>query len=286
MHVFRRLWLRLSDPLLKKCLWQRGYNVHTRLSRSPAWLNKWLYCDCAQEIQRYQSAEAAYPSYLWQHSFLGCIEKRQRQRAVKFWQHKPLISIQLAVYKVDLNQLQACLDSVSRQLYPHWQLCIVEDGSGIPAIAQALKAFKNKFPEQVKLVLRDDNRGITVTSQEAFALTEGDYVALLDHDDYLAPEALYEVVKLLNQQPETDWVYSDNDKIDRYGSRCCLHAKPGWSPELLLTYNYILHLSVIRRDLIVQAGGFRTGFEGSQDHDLYLRLSELSENIRHIPRVL
>ena len=94
------------------------------------------------------------------------------------------------------------------------------------------------------------------------------------------------MVKLLNQQPDTDWVYSDNDKLDSSGLRCCLHAKPAWSPELLLTYNYILHLSVIRRSLIEQAGGFRMGFEGSQDHDLYLRLAELSSNIRHIPRTL
>ena len=85
---------------------------------------------------------------------------------------------------------------------------------------------------------------------------------------------------------DADWVYSDNDKLDSSDLRCCWHAKPAWSPELLLTYNYILHLSVIRRSLIEQAGGFRTGFEGSQDHDLYLRLAELSSNIRHIPRIL
>ncbi len=109
---------------------------------------------------------------------------------------------------------------------------------------------------------------------------------MLDHDDYLAPEALYEVVKLINQYPETDWVYSDNDQIDSHGLRCCHHAKPAWSPELLMTYNYVLHLSVIRRATMLQAGGFRIGFEGSQDYDLYLRLSELSDKIRYIPRVL
>ncbi|PKL58290.1 MAG: hypothetical protein CVV34_03050, partial [Methanomicrobiales archaeon HGW-Methanomicrobiales-5] len=147
-------------------------------------------------------------------------------------------------------------------------------------------AFKKRFPGKVKLVLRDDNQGITASSQEAFRLTDGDYVALLDHDDYLVPEALYEVVKLLNRHPETDWIYSDNDKLDSQGRHCCPHVKPDWSPELLLTYNYILHLSVIRRSLIERAGGFREGFEGSQDHDLYLRLAELTGQVRHIPRVL
>ncbi len=286
MNLIRRFFLHACDPLLKKCFWQRFYQKDTQKSNSPAWLNQLMYCDCVQAIQRYQSTEAGYSTYLWQHSFLSCIEKRQRQRTVKYWQYKPLISIQLPVYKVDPEQLRACLDSVARQLYPHWQLCIVEDGGNIPAIRDILNAFKCQFPDQVKLVLRDDNRGITATSQELFTLTDGEYIALLDHDDYLAPEALYEVVKLLNSHPETDWIYSDNDKIDSAGRRCCLHAKPAWSPELLLTYNYILHLSVIRRTLIQQAGGFRMGFEGSQDHDLYLRLSELTHKIRHIPRIL
>lgn len=286
MNLFRKLFLRLNDPLLKQCLWHRGYNLSTGRSTSPSWLNKLMYCDCAYTVQTYQSADPNYTRYLWEHSFLSCIEKRQRQRSIKYWSYKPLISIQLTVFKVDIEQLNACLDSVARQLYPHWQLCIVEDGSDVPAIKEALTAFKKRFPDQVKLILRDDNQGITATSQEVFSLSEGEYIALLDHDDYLAPEALYEVVKLLNQQPDTDWVYSDNDKLDSSGLRCCLHAKPAWSPELLLTYNYILHLSVIRRSLIEQAGGFRMGFEGSQDHDLYLRLAELSSNIRHIPRIL
>jgi len=286
MNLFRKLFLRLSDPLLKQCLWHRGYNLGTGTSTSPVWLNKLMYCDCAYTAQTYQSSDPNYAHYLWKHSFLSCIEKRQRQRSIKYWSYKPLISIQLAVFKVDIEQLHVCLDSVARQLYPHWQLCIVEDGSEIPAIRETLTAFKNRFPDKVTLVFRDENQGITATSQEAFTLSEGEYIALLDHDDYLAPEALYEVVKLLNQQPDTDWVYSNNDKLDGSGLRCCLHAKPAWSPELLLTYNYILHLSVIRRSLIEQAGGFRAGFEGSQDHDLYLRLAELSSKIRHIPRVL
>ncbi|MCF7970029.1 MAG: glycosyltransferase [Methylococcaceae bacterium] len=286
MNLFRKLFLRLSDPLLKQCLWHRSYNLNTGTSTSPAWLNKLMYCDCAYTAQAYQSSDSNYTHYLWKHSFLSCIEKRQRQRSIKYWSYQPLISIQLAVFKVDIGQLHACLDSVARQLYPHWQLCIIEDGSQMPTIRETLTAFKNRFPEQVKLVFRDDNQGITATSQEAFMLSEGEYIALLDHDDYLAPEALYEVVKLLNQQPDTDWIYSDNDKLDSSGLRCCLHAKPAWSPELLLTYNYILHLSVIRRSLIERAGGFRAGFEGSQDHDLYLRLAELSSKIKHIPRVL
>lgn len=286
MNFIRKVFLRFSDPILKQCFWLRFYNKKSHRSSSPKWLNHLMFCDCEQEILRYRSAEQVYPSYLFQHSFLSCIEKRQRQRSVKHWQYKPLISIQLSVYKVDIVQLQACLDSVARQLYPHWQLCIVEDGSGVSDIKKTLADFKKQFPDKVKLVCREDNRGITVSSQEATALTEGEYIALLDHDDYLAPEALYEVVKLINQHPETDWIYSDNDQIDSHGLRCCHHAKPAWSPELLMTYNYVLHLSVIRRTTMLKAGGFRKGFEGSQDYDLYLRLSELSDKIRHIPRVL
>ncbi len=286
MNLLHKAFFRLSDPLLKKCLWHRQYLSGKATSRIPAWLNKILYCDCAQAMQRYQSTEPGYHDYLLEHSFLSCIEKRQRQRNVKYWQYKPLISIQLPVYQVNIDQLLACLDSVARQLYPHWQLCIVEDGSGVESIKEMLINFKNQYPDKVKLVLREDNQGITSTTQEIFELTDGEYIALLDHDDYLAPEALYEVVKSINQNPELDWIYTDNDKLDIHGQRCCLHAKPAWSPELLMTYNYILHLSVIRRTLIQKAGGFRAGFEGSQDHDLYLRLSELSNKIKHIPRIL
>ncbi len=286
MNFLRKLYLKLTDPVLKTCLWHRLYLANNKPVTLPTWFHRLSYCDCQQKIYHYQSHEPDYTNYLITHSFLSCIQKRQRQRQIKHWSYQPLISIQIAVYQVETGLLQACLDSISRQLYPHWQLCLVDDGSQSESIQQCLLDFKHQFPDKVKLLIREENLGITTSSQQAFELTEGEFIALMDHDDYLAPEALFEVVNQLNHQPDLDWLYSDNDKLDSRGQRCCLHSKPAWSPELLLSYNYVLHLSVIRRSLLQQSSGFRPGFEGSQDHDLFLRLAEQTSRVCHIPRIL
>ena len=242
--------------------------------------------NCQIQLKHYLSLDANYQAFLLQSNFLSCTEQRSYQHRMRQWHYQPRISILLPVYRVLLSHLHECLQSVAQQLYPNWELCAVEDGSGSPEVKAMLIAFQGRYPEQVKLQLKENNQGITVTSQQALELATGDFIALLDHDDRLAPEALFEVAQVLNQQAKADWIYSDNDKIDEAGYRCCYHPKPTWSPELLMSYNYVLHLSVIRRALCLQIGGFRAGFEGSQDHDLYLRLAEQTDYVVHIPKVL
>ncbi len=130
------------------------------------------------------------------------------------------------------------------------------------------------------------NRGIAVASNQALGMAGGDFVALLDHDDVLAPEALFWVARLLNQHPDLDFIYSDEDKMDAEGRRVEVFFKPGWSPDLLTSVNYVGHLAVYRRSLLEALGGFRPGFDGSQDHDLALRVAETTDRIAHIPRPL
>lgn len=153
------------------------------------------------------------------------------------WSYRPTISLLLPVYQVNEFHLAECLKSVESQIYPYWELCIVEDKSGMPGIQDVLTLFADIHRHKVKLIFHSKNQGIASTTQDALSLATGEFISLLDHDDRLAPEALYEVASVLNKSPEIDWIYSDNDKISESGERCEYHPKPGWSPELLLTYN-------------------------------------------------
>lgn len=244
------------------------------------------HCDCANILSWYQSPWKDYQQHLMLFSYLSCRDRLIGRTSVPYWHYRPVISIVTPVHRVDLAHLEECLLSVERQVYPHWELCLVEDGSGMPEVRARLEAFAARHGTKVKLVCRDENWGITRTSQQALEMATGEFVALLDHDDRLAPEALFEVVRQLNLNPSYDWIYSDNDKISPEGERFNYHFKPDWSPDLLTSYNYVLHLSVMRRDLMLECGGFRDGFEGSQDYDLYLRLAEKTTRILHIPRIL
>jgi GT2 family glycosyltransferase len=132
----------------------------------------------------------------------------------------------------------------------------------------------------------EQNGNISAASNAALGLATGEFVALLDHDDELTPEALAEVVRCLNAHPDADVIYSDEDKLEPSGARCDPYFKPDWSPDLFLSYMYMSHLMVVRRSLVEEVGGFRTGFEGAQDYDLLLRLIEKTDRIQHIPRVL
>ncbi|HSP79522.1 MAG TPA: glycosyltransferase, partial [Myxococcaceae bacterium] len=139
---------------------------------------------------------------------------------------------------------------------------------------------------RIQVVFQEKNTGIAGTSEVGLQRARGEFVALLDHDDELAPEALYEMVRRLNEQPDLDFLYSDEDKLDLNGRRVEPFFKPDWSPDLLMSMNYICHFSVLRRSVLLKAGGFMPGFDGSQDYDLFLRVSEQTARIAHIPKVL
>ncbi len=198
---------------------------------------------------------------------------------------KPKISILVPVYNPPLSFLHDAIKSVINQLYDNWELCIADDCSPNPQIKRLLSAYAMKDP-RIKVKFRETNGHISAASNSALELATGEYVLLLDHDDLLTPNCLFEVVKHINEHPEDKLIYSDEDKVDSVGVHSSPFFKPDWSPDKFLAINYISHVVVIERQLVEQVGGFRLGFEGSQDYDLLLRVSEATQHIGHIPKVL
>jgi O-antigen biosynthesis protein len=197
---------------------------------------------------------------------------------------KPLISVITPVYNTDDLLLRRCIHSVLYQAYPRWELCLVDDGSDRPHVRRTLEEYAARDP-RIKVRFLNHNRGIAEASNAAAAMAAGDYLGFLDHDDELTLDALYEIARAVNDR-DADIVYTDEDLVNLESRRQDGFFKPDYNPELLLTHNYITHFLVARRELFVQAGGFSAEFEGAQDYDLALKLTELTANIVHIPRPL
>lgn len=204
---------------------------------------------------------------------------------IRVFSYQPKISIVMPVYNIAGRYLERAIQSVREQIYDNWELCIADDASPKPHIKRILNKFE-QLDKRINVVYLETNQGISGSSNAALELASGEYVALLDHDDELSRDSLFEVVKLLNLHPEADLIYSDEDKLTMSGQRLRPVRKNGWDPDLFLTYNYLCHLVVCRRNMMLEAGGFRKGFEGSQDYDILLRISELTDNIFHIPKIL
>lgn len=206
-----------------------------------------------------------------------------RQRDHRF-ARSPKVSVVVPVYNPPEAFLDAMIQSVLAQTYPHWELCLA-DASTATHVRPLLERYAAR-DRRIRVQYLDGNRGIAGNSNAALDLAGGDFVALLDHDDTLAPFALFEMVSAINADPAADFLYSDEDKLDTAGERAEPSFKPDWSPETLRSRNYICHLTVLRRDLIDALGGFREGFDGAQDYDLVLRASEQARRIIHVPQVL
>ncbi|EFB2165397.1 TPA: glycosyltransferase [Escherichia coli] len=201
--------------------------------------------------------------------------------------HPPVISIVIPVYNPAEIYLRACLDSVLAQSYPHWELCIADDRSPKEHVQRVLREYEAK-DSRIKVVYRKQNGHISAASNSALEIAKGDFVALLDHDDVLPEHAMLFMAQAICEQPHTQILYSDEDKINARGERFDPHFKSDWNPDLFFSQNYVSHLGVYRRSLLQQIGGFRLGVEGSQDQDLLLRCLPhvAAEQIVHIPRVL
>jgi glycosyltransferase involved in cell wall biosynthesis len=204
---------------------------------------------------------------------------------IESFSYTPLISVVIPVYNIERHWLERAIQSVLDQVYENWELCIADDASPQPHVREVLNDYI-KRDRRIKVKFLETNLGMSGSSNEALALATGEYVALLDHDDELSKDSLFEVVKLLNRHPGAGLIFSDEDKLTMIGQRIRPVRKPGWDPDLFLTYNYLCHLVVCRRELMIEAGGFRKGFEGSQDYDLLLRITELTDKIYHIPKIL
>ena len=197
----------------------------------------------------------------------------------------PRFSIVTPVYDPPVDVLKECIESVIAQDFQDWELIMVDDFSSNAAVPTVIAQFAQQDP-RITLIERDVNGHIVAASNDGVAAATGEFIALLDHDDLLAPEALSRVIRAIDRYDDVDYVYTDEDKVGADGATYGAFRKPDWSPERLRGQMYTSHLSVLRTSLVREVGGFREGFEGSQDHDLVLRVTERARRIVHVPEVL
>ena len=213
----------------------------------------------------------------------ACLAKMCRE--IEHFSNRPLISILMPTYNPHPEWLDRAIESVRRQIYSNWQLCIADDASTNPEIRPILERHARE-DLRIKVVFRSINGNISAASNSALEIATGDYLALLDHDDELTADALYWNVQEIFMHPAADVIYSDEDKISPDGEQTDVFFKPDWSPELMFNCMYMGHLTVYKKSLIDQVGGFRTEYDYSQDYDMALRATEVAAEIRHIPRIL
>ncbi len=186
---------------------------------------------------------------------------------IKHWKLKPKFSVIIPVYNVETQWLEKAIESVRNQIYDNWEICIADDASPKSDIRSVLNKY-SQLDCRIKVIFRKQNGNISAASNSALELVTGDYIALLDHDDELAIDALFENAKLINLHPDADFIYSDEDKIDTNGKRFNPFFKPDWSPEYFYSCMYTCHLGVYRTSIIQEIGGFRSEYDGSQDYDI------------------
>lgn len=237
-----------------------------------------------QIVHMAQVHDNAYQQWIIENQLSADDRARIKKECAAF-HYKPKISIVTPVYNVDPKWLDRCFASVKAQYYQNWEFCLCDDASTRPETVAALKKYDGTDP-RIKITYSTKNGGIAAASNKALSLATGEFMALLDNDDEIPPEALYEVVKLLNTHPETDMIYTDEDKFEMDGSRCDPYFKPDWSPEFILSCMYTCHFGVYRKSLVEKVGRFRTEYDKSQDYDLVLRIMGQTKKIAHIPKIL
>jgi GT2 family glycosyltransferase/predicted SAM-dependent methyltransferase len=276
------LRLRLPTPQLFLQWCRKGFRV--LFSRGPKALAESVYWTWVRQGEKGRSA---YDDWVREYTALSDADLKAMAEAARALPRQPLISLITPVYNTQEAFLRAVIDSVMRQAYPNWELCLADDASTAPHVRQVLEEYRAR-DSRIKVAYREKNGHISAASNTALELATGEFVALLDHDDELPPDALYWVARELNEHPDAALIYSDEDKLDFDGKRATPYFKCDWNYDLFLSHNLITHLGVYRADVVRAIGGFREGYEGAQDYDLALRFIERIEpvQIRHIPRAL
>jgi glycosyltransferase involved in cell wall biosynthesis len=234
--------------------------------------------------QKAEQPEERYKNWITAHEPDKIALEEQRQKASQFsW--RPKISLLIPVHNTPRNFLDKLLASLAAQTYDNWEACIVDGGSDRPETAKILKQWGEK-DRRLRIERLSANLGVSENSNRAFAMATGELLACIDHDDLLAPFALFEIARAAIESPQADIFYSDEDRCTIEGKRHSPFFKPEWNPELLLSFMYLGHLTAYRRELVERVGRFRKQFELSQDYDLALRATERAKAIRHVPHVL
>ena len=270
MYQIKSLLLRAFDIFLKE-----GAGVLLRR----------LYLRILRTLGQNYQGNFDYGYTQWRQKFSASYSQNEAQELLAGLKHHPTFSIIVPVYNVETQWLTAAIESVKSQHYPHWQLCLIDDASTLEGVGDCLSR-QQKSDSRISVAHNQKNLGIAGASDQGLALASAEYIAFMDHDDLLHPDALLDNARLINEFPDADLIYSDEDKIDLSGNYHSPFFKPGFSPELLESQNYIGHFVVIRQSLLQQLGGFRSGVDGAQDYDLLLRATARTQRIKHIAKVL
>lgn len=233
--------------------------------------------------ERFQADDVDYEE--WYKNHKPTMEELQRQREMQF-EYEPLISILVPVYNTPEEFLKQMIQSVRKQTYGNWELCVANANPANETVAEILRISSTK-DERIKVKDVPENEGIAQNTNAALAIATGDYIGLLDHDDLLTPDALYEVVKAINENDRPQVLYSDEDKVTMdLSEHFQPHMKPDYNKDLLRSNNYITHFFVADRTLVEEVGGEDGEYNGAQDYDLILKCTERAKGIAHIPRIL
>ena len=219
-----------------------------------------------------------------QKAYNSWFDSQKKITEYKKFKYNPLISVIIPTYNVSKELLSECIDSVLNQSYSNFEICIADDNSTFGETIETLKEYEKN--DKVKVVYRKENGMISKASNSALSIAKGEFIVLLDNDDLIEKDALYYIVAVLNKDKSIDMIYTDEDKLDFNGRKMEPHFKPDYSPDTLMSVNYICHLCCMRKSIVDKLGGFRSEFDGSQDYDLFLRFTEVTDKIYHIRKVL
>ncbi len=275
-----RSWLRIMNRFFKSVFSITYLKEQKAKIKEKGWKVTWI------EMRRYmimgsmQEPQDAYEK--WVELNEPTAEELEQQRHTKF-EKKPKISIIIPMYQTPKKFFEELVDGLIAQTYSNWELCLAD---GSPEENGALKPIYEK-DSRIQYKFLGENKGISGNTNEALKLATGDYIALLDHDDLLPPFSLYEIVDCINQNPEVEFIYTDEDKFEKIGGkRYDPYFKSDFAPDTLRANNYICHFSIFKKELMDELGGFRSEYDGAQDYDIILRMSEKAKNIIHIPKIL
>jgi GT2 family glycosyltransferase len=278
------LWREVRESALQRC---REDYAPARFADTVAALLDGVPARAAPAPRPVKPLPRDYGDWVRAHDTLSTDDRAAIRAHIAGMARRPLVSVVVPLFNTPEPWLRRCIESVRDQLYPNWELCLADDCSPQPHVAVICRDYAAR-DSRIRFTVREARGHIAAASNTALGLASGEFVALLDHDDELADHALYMVAATLEQAPELDLIFTDEDKIDEHGARREPWFKSGWDPDLMRSQNAVVHLAVYRRSLLQNIGGFRAGFDGSQDYDLSLRFAEHTApaRIRRLPVVL